>query len=994
MRAFALAFVFLTAAYSLSQAPPAKRPIKHSDYEIWNSASSYTLSPDGNWLAYQQMPPEGDGLIIVKGLTNSQSYSIPQGSRSSGGATSALGSLSGSPQFTTDGKKVLFPLVPTKAEVDKARSAKKSIQTVLAVMDLANGNVVERIEKIRAFSVLEKSNSLILHREATKASPTAVGAVTGGSSLVPRTTAPQTPPSTTQPPRGPGRRPGFGTRGGAQPPNTPQAPEAPSGSDLVIRNLANGSEQTISDVVSFDATRDDAMLIMKRVSKTEKDNGLFALDIASKKLAPIFTGKGNTSRDTWDEKQQRLAFFHEEPAPEIKPNQPKPVVKPKVFIWKRGSQAPATELISDAPQGLKTGTMISTRGGIRFSDDGLKLALGTSEIPTTSSTPTQSPGTSTNRTESVDLDLWHWKDEQIQPMQKSPTSRSRTQTFSAVYFFDTKQFRQLSDEDLSVSVPDYGDWTLASNNKAYRYLTGYGPSLADYSAYNIRTGETKSLLKAFEGSILNSPKGTYRLIFDGKDWSSLSLPSGKMRNLTAKLTVKFFDEQFDQPMQARPYGITGWTQDEKFALVNDQYDIWKLALDGSSAENLTKIGRTSNISFAQIRFPDPDGVIQRGLDLSKPMLLNATNLKTYDSGFYQLDPGQSPRLLVMGGRDYGRPTKAKHADRYIFTISTFSDYPDYYTSDTTFREIRKVTDINPKKREFNWGKAELVHYKSLDGVELSGMLIKPEDFDAQKKYPMIVYIYERLSNGLHRFRLPSAGTSINPTYYASNGYLVFMPDIAYTVGSPGQSALKCVLPAIQAVVDKGCVDEKAIGIQGHSWGGYQIAYMVTQTNRFKAAASGAPVSNMVSAYGGIRWGTGLPRQFQYERTQSRIGGTLWNAPLKFIENSPIFMADRVETPLMILHNDQDDAVPWYQGIEYYLALRRLGKECYLFNYNGELHGLRKKSTQRDYTLRMQQFFDHHLKGAPMPDWMKSGIKFEDRDKEKDQWKKVFEKPKN
>jgi dipeptidyl aminopeptidase/acylaminoacyl peptidase len=343
----------------------------------------------------------------------------------------------------------------------------------------------------------------------------------------------------------------------------------------------------------------------------------------------------------------------------------------------------------------------------------------------------------------------------------------------------------------------------------------------------------------------------------------------------------------------------------------------------------------------------------------------------------------------MAARQHGTPVKAKRADTLLLTASTFSDAPDYYVTTPDFREFRRVTDIQPRKAEFNWGRAELVSYRSLDGAELKGMLVKPEDFDPAKKYPMIVYIYERLSQNLHGFRLPSAGTSINPTYYASNGYLVYMPDIAYTVGAPGQSALKCVLPAIQAVVDKGIVDEAAIGIQGHSWGGYQIAYMVTQTQRFTAAAAGAPVSDMVSAYGGIRWGTGLPRQFQYERTQSRIGAKLWDAPLKYIENSPIFMADRVRTPLMILHNDQDDAVPWYQGIEYYLALRRLGRECYLFNYNGELHGLRRKATQRDYTVRMQQFFDHHLKGTPMPEWMAKGVPFADRDKEKEQWKGLF-----
>jgi dipeptidyl aminopeptidase/acylaminoacyl peptidase len=256
---------------------------------------------------------------------------------------------------------------------------------------------------------------------------------------------------------------------------------------------------------------------------------------------------------------------------------------------------------------------------------------------------------------------------------------------------------------------------------------------------------------------------------------------------------------------------------------------------------------------------------------------------------------------------------------------------------------------------------------------------------------MVVYIYERLSESLHVFRTPvvSRGQTINPTFYASNGYLVLMPDIAYKVGAPGQSALKCVLPAIQAVVDKGCVDEKAIGINGQSWGGYQIAYMVTQTNRFRAAVAGAPVSNMVSAYDGIRWGSGLPRQFQYEHSQSRIGATPWQAPLKYVENSPIFAADRVQTPLLMIHNDQDDAVPWYQGIEYFLALRRLGKEVYMFNYNGQPHNLTNKNAARDFAMRMFQFFEHHLKGKPAPEWMVKGVPFIDREKEKEQIKKVL-----
>ncbi|HEV2904211.1 MAG TPA: prolyl oligopeptidase family serine peptidase, partial [Pyrinomonadaceae bacterium] len=335
---------------------------------------------------------------------------------------------------------------------------------------------------------------------------------------------------------------------------------------------------------------------------------------------------------------------------------------------------------------------------------------------------------------------------------------------------------------------------------------------------------------------------------------------------------------------------------------------------------------------------------------------------------------------------YNNPTKAKDADVLMFTASRFDEFLDVWVTDINFRNPRKVSNGDAQRAGFIWGTAELVNFKNTDGVPLKGVLMKPDNFDPKKKYPMLVYIYERLTPGLHGFRAPAPATSIIPSYYVSNGYLVFMPDIVYTTGYPGQSALKCVLPAVQEVIDRGYVDEKAIGIQGHSWGGYQIAYMVTQTNRFRAAAPGAIVANMTSAYSGIRWGTGLPRQFQYEHSQSRIGGSLWEYPMRFLENSPVFRADRVQTPLLMLHNDEDDAVPWYQGIEFYLALRRLGKEVYMFNYNGERHGLRRRINSKDYTRRMQEFFDHFLKGAPKPEWMEKGIPYLQREKEKERYR--------
>jgi dipeptidyl aminopeptidase/acylaminoacyl peptidase len=415
-------------------------------------------------------------------------------------------------------------------------------------------------------------------------------------------------------------------------------------------------------------------------------------------------------------------------------------------------------------------------------------------------------------------------------------------------------------------------------------------------------------------------------------------------------------------------------------LLYDRYDIWRIAPDGSGARNITAgYGRKQDLRLRYIRTEsDPK---EAWIPLGKPLMLQGENLKTWGTGFFHASlDGGDPKPLAMAEKTFSTPVKAKDADVYVLTAQTFHEFPDLLITDGSFQELRKVSDANPQKSKLLWGTSEVVPYKNADGVALTAALYKPENFDAARKYPMMVYIYERLTQNVNHFVNPAPGTSINISFYVSNGYLVLTPDIAYTTGYPGQSALKCVLPAIQAVVDKGIVDEKAIGIQGHSWGGYQIAYMVTQTNRFRAVAAGAPVVDMISAYNGIRWGTGLPRQFQYERAQSRIGGSIWQFPTRFIENSPIFWVDRVATPVMILQNDGDDAVPWYQGIEFFLSLRRLGKEAWLFNYNGQPHGLRNRADQKDYTIRLQQYFDHYLKGAPAPDWMQHGVPYIERER--------------
>ena len=328
----------------------------------------------------------------------------------------------------------------------------------------------------------------------------------------------------------------------------------------------------------------------------------------------------------------------------------------------------------------------------------------------------------------------------------------------------------------------------------------------------------------------------------------------------------------------------------------------------------------------------------------------------------------------MDNYRFAGTVKARLANQLLFTRESFREFPDVWTADLNFTSTKKISDANPQMKNYQWGSAEQISWTSLDNIPLQGLLYKPEGFDPTKKYPMMVYFYEKMSDGLHTHYVPAPIRSMmNFSLYTSNGYLVFVPDIVYKIGFPGESAHNCIMPGVTQLISKGFVDEKNIGIQGHSWGGYQIAYLITRTNLFKAAEAGAPVVNMISAYGGVRWETGLSRMFQYEKSQTRLGGSLWEKPMLYIENSPIFFADKVQTPLLMMHNDADGAVPWYQGIEMYMAMRRLNKPVWMLNYNGEGHGLTLRQDKTDFAIRMMQFFDHYLKGAPMAPWMNEGV---------------------
>ena len=974
-------FVLLASMALAQQAAPAKRALTHQDYDSWRSVVAQQVSRDGKFVAYAYMPQDGDGEIVVRNLATGVEWKAPRGYRPPVPPPDDPGTNIAEfqaeqarllrPVFTADSRFLIFSTEPTKAELNKAKKEKKKPEDMprngLSIMDLSNGTVT-RIEKVKTFRVPEDGSGFIAYQlEGAKPEPAKPEAAkpTQEPSASPN---PEPSPSvepTPSPAASPAQRPGGRS-----------AKKKEYGTELVLRNTATGEERKFKDVLDFTISKDAKQLVFATSSRKEDTNGVYFVNTDSDaQPTALLSGKGKYQRLTWDEDNTQLAFTSDKEDAEAK--QP----KFRVYHWNR-KDPQATEIVSITSPGFRKEFVVSERGNLSFSLDGSHLFLGTAPPPE----PEKNPDEEIPADEKVLVDLWHWKDDYVQTIQKVRAEQDRNRSYRAVYDLQAKKFVQLADESMETITPSNdGSYAIGTDNRKYRAISDYDPGFSDYYLIKTEDGSRKPLLTKLRGNVSLSPNAKYAIYYDGKDWYSYSIADGTTTNLTKDIKVHFYNEENDLPSTPNSYGIAGWTKDDANVLIYDRYDIWQIAPDGSRSRNLTDgVGRKESTAFRYIRL-DPK---ERWIDPDKPMLLSAENQETHDSGFYRekVNSDALPQKLLMAAKDFSNPAKARDADVLIMTASRFDQFPDIWVTNSTFRELKRVSNGDAQRAAFNWGTGELVSFKNIDGVPLKGLLLKPDNFDPRKKYPMIVYIYEKLSQGLHAFRSPGPGTSINPTYYVSNGYLVYMPDIVYTIGYPGQSAMKCVLPGIQAVVDKGFVNENAIGIQGHSWGGYQIAYMVTQTNRFKAAAPGALVANMTSAYSGIRWGTGLPRQFQYERSQSRIGGSLWEYPLRFLDNSPIFRADRVETPLLMIHNDEDDAVPWYQGIEYFLALRRLGKEAYMFSYNGEKHGLRKRINQKDYTRRLQEFFDHFLKGAPAPEWMEKGIPYLQREKEKEKYR--------
>ncbi len=615
-----------------------------------------------------------------------------------------------------------------------------------------------------------------------------------------------------------------------------------------------------------------------------------------------------------------------------------------------------------------------------FSDDGSKLYFGVAPPPILNDTMLL-------KEEIVEVEVWAWNDKRLYTQEKNRLENEKKRFYPVVWHTGQNRFVALGSPELPelrFQEQRNANLALGITEEPYTsYITSEGTAHKDLVAVNLETGDKRTIIKDLRCNPRLSPSAKYVTWWSDPDtaWFAWNASTSTIARLTDNRTVPFFNEENDVPDYPSEHGLAAWLEGDEAMLVYDKYDIWRIDPDGKKKPQCLTTGRESKTTFRYIKL-DPE---ERSIRYNAPLLLHKFNDVTKSEGYTWLNlPRENftkPGMLVPFIKDnwedgfaYTRNVlKARYEDVFLYSKENYQTFPNLIYA-TGGQSEKLISDANPQQSEYKWGSIEMVEWTSLTGEKIKGLLVKPEGFDPKKQYPMLVNFYEKLSDELFRHRAPDFHRSqINYTFYASRGYLVFAPDIPYRIGYPGESAYDAIMSGVTALISKGFVDPKRVALQGHSWGGYQSAYLVTRTNLFACAEAGAPVANMTSAYGGIRWESGLNRAFQYEHQQSRIGGSLWEKPKQYIENSPLFALDKVETPLLILHNDKDGAVPWYQGIELFTGLRRLDKPAWLLNYNDEPHWPVKIQNRVDFQKRMQQFFDYYLMAAPEPSWMKRGV---------------------
>ena len=963
-------FIFLAALLCSLLAFSQKKPLDHSVYDGWQSIGERFISNNGKWVVYTINPQEGDGVLVIQASDNSYKKEIPRGYAA---------------VITEDSRFVVCRIRPLFKDTRDARIKKKTPDQMpkdsLAINECGKDSVL-KIARIKSYKTPEKASgwvAFLSEKSAPDANKPAMTAdsLTRLNNIIRMADSLSGVADSLRNKAGEARLKGMAV---LQSPKkdykTVKANEEPveEGTELTLRNLLTGEEKKFKLVSDYYFSKKGNVFLVETTKKNGDSTAAAAvvwIDMPSLKKDTVMKHFNDAKNYAMDEEGKQLAFVAE------RDSSAKSLKKFYALWYYKPGMDSAQMKAFKTSTGIPNGFAVSADYNNSFSKDGSKLYSAIAPIRPPKDTTLVD-------FETARLDIWNYNDDYLQPQQLVNLANELKKSYTMVLKPSYNKLTILSDENCeNIQLADEGNamYALGSSTKGYRIQQQWEQdNLLKLYLVNTEDGSRKLIQEKVRGFASISPKGKFVLWYDWKKrhWFTYNTASAAITNITAGIKVPLFDEQDDHPDDPAPHGSMGWQEDDKYVYVYDKYDVWKCDPTGKEPiQNFTNgAGRKNKITYRNINLDRENRFIKNG----EPFYFTVFDEISKKNGVANSVKGKItyPNFIPLTTFNYISFLKAKESDHLLFTKESFNESPDVCSSrernDSTNATIIQLSAINQQQSNYNWFTAELLHWKMTDDKMSEGILYKPENFDSTKKYPIIFYFYERDADNLYNYIVPApVRASINIPYFVSNGYLVFDPNIYYKTGQPGEDAYNSVVSAAKFLGKYKWVDTAHMAIQGHSWGGYQVAYLVTRTNMFAAAEAGAPVANMTSAYGGIRWGTGISRQFQYERSQSRLGASLWQNPQLYIKNSPLFRADKVQTPLLMMHNDADGAVPWYQGIEYFSALKRLGKKVWMMQYNGEDHGLLERRNRKDWSTRMGQFFGYYLKGEKPAKWITEGV---------------------
>ena len=946
----------LTAAPAIAQqTAPAptmiggKRSLTMEDLLSWKSIRFPALSNDGRWMAYVLAPNEGDAEFVVRSTSATGTETkVPVGEAPAGFGAGQPVAISGNNRW------VAYTIYPKADDAKKARRDRRTLATKVGVIELATGTKRE-FDRVRGFRFAGDRSNVI----ALQLMPPDAPAGAGGAAPAP----------------------------------------APSGSVMMLVDLAGGTPVTLAGVGEYAFDESGQHLAFTIDQRDQLGNGVQVRDMSTGVVRALDGEKAMYRRLTWADSGDALAVLRSVADTALKDT------LTTVLGWSRlASRAPVAVTIDGKSAGMTGKLMVSGDRAPKWNDMQTVLYFGlrdphpapppSTAAPVAGGGNAPAPGAGAGGQvapakqdeETPSLILWHWKDPRLQSQQQVQENADRTFSHLAAWHLASPKVVQLSDDNVRTVTVGSGDrWALGADLTPYeRQASVDGRALRDFYAIDATTGARTLIAKGIQNpgaggfgggafTQLFSPDGQKAVWYDDGHWNVYDFATKASRRITEGVAAVFWDDEDDHNVVKPPASPPlGWSRDSRVVFLRDNWDVWRVPVSGGAAVNITQNGKATGTRYQTRVAVMPR---ERGINTAIPLFLETYGERTKKEGLVAVDAVRGG-VRVMSWEDakvdYRR---ARDADVWVYTRQSFIRFPDFYAADGGLANERRLTDANPQQKDVAWSAgARLINYKcDNNGDNLQGALFLPAGYEEGKRYPTLTYIYEKLSQGFHAYTQPNATRYANPSVYTSRGYAYFMPDITYKLDDPGRSAVWCVVPAVKAAIASGVVDSANVALQGHSWGGYQTSFIATQTNIFKTAIAGAPLTDMVSMFSSVYWNSGSANQAIFISSQGRFRSSYARNPDAYTRNSPNRFADSLKIPFMILHNDRDGAVDFNQGITYYNTLRELGKDVVLLEYVGENHGLARPINQKDYAVRMFEWFDHFLQGKPAPDWMKEGV---------------------